>query len=113
MAVRHLKLAPKAEELSDLEAWAVVRKALGRSGYYWEEEYAKLPKPVRKAVGHAYNLREWSQMETDTVESVIQSQFLRSYRTILSREEELRKLPKPIRDRLESRMYGLNEITAE
>lgn len=32
----------KETEMSELEAWAIVRKAIGRSNYYAEEEFEKL-----------------------------------------------------------------------
>ena len=103
LRIASAKLKPSVQELTELEAWAIVRTALSRSGYYYEEEFEKLPYLVRKVIGRAENLREWSQMQTDTVESVIQSQFLRSYRAQVQRNAEISKLAPQIRERLEYR----------
>ena len=37
----------KETEMSELEAWAIVRKAIGRSNYYAEEEFEKLPEACK------------------------------------------------------------------
>ena len=94
------KIAPSDKEITDLEAWALVHKAICRSGYYSEEEFEKLPPLVKKAVGRHENLKEWSQMDTGTVGSVVQSQFLRSYRAVQERSRELSKLSPDIQERL-------------
>lgn len=67
-------------DLGELEAWALVYKAICRSGYYAEEEFEKLPAVVQKAVGNPANLKEWSTMRIETIQSVEQSHFIRSYR---------------------------------
>ena len=88
------------EEDNFNEAWGLVRKALSRSGYYWEEEYARLPEKVQKAVGHAENLREWSQMEADVVDGVIYSQFIKSYTATMKRSGFIDRLSEDIAQRL-------------
>ena len=47
----------KETEMSELEAWAIVRKAIGRSNYYAEEEFEKLPEACKMAVGNPSNLK--------------------------------------------------------
>ena len=47
----------KETEMSELEAWAIVRKAIGRSNYYAEEEFEKLPEACKMAVGNPSNLQ--------------------------------------------------------
>ena len=80
------------EEQSELAAWHLVYKAICDSAYHAEERFCELPETIRRAVGSPANLREWGQMETETVNSVIQSQFLRSYRAEVKRASDLRKL---------------------
>lgn len=83
----------KPRELNDLEAWAMVSRAL-RNGYYGAEmEFQKLPPLVQKAVGSPENLRNWAQTDTQSVENVIQSNFIKAYRTVLARESEIAKMP--------------------
>lgn len=78
--------APVHEDMSELEAWSLVRKALSNSGYNAEAEFGKLPELCQKAVGNASNLREMALMDTETVNSVEQSHFIRNYRTVLDRK---------------------------
>ena len=78
--------APVHEDMSELEAWSLVRKALSNSGYNADTEFAKLPELCQKAVGNPANLREMALMDTDTVNSVEQSHFIRNYRTALDRK---------------------------
>jgi len=85
--LRSKVLALEPEEDNFNEAWGMVRHALSRSGYYWKEEFAKLPEKVQKAVGKAENLKMWSQMETSAVDGVIYSQFIKAYQAVQKRSE--------------------------
>lgn len=89
-----------AEEMSELEAWALVRKAIGNSNYHAEEEFARLPEVCRIAVGSPANLREWAMMDSDQVATVEQSHFIRNYRAAAKRMTEDRKLPPVFRERI-------------
>lgn len=90
------------QELNEMEAWALVSKAL-RNGYYGAvDEFYKLPLLVQKAVGTPDNLRNWSQTNTESVENVIQSNFMRSYRTAMKREEEIKKMPVDVQALIEN-----------
>ena len=87
--------------LNEMEAWALVSRAL-RNGYYGaEEEFSKLPLLVQKAVGSPDNLRNWSQTDTESVENVIQSNFMRTYRTVVSRDAEIGRMPQEIRAKID------------
>lgn len=83
------------EEMSGPEAWSCVRKAIQNSNYSSEQEFAKLPRSVQKAIGTSANLRELAAMDAQTVESVEQSHFIRAYRAVLDRErmDEQANLP--------------------
>ena len=67
--------------MSELEAWSLVRKAVRNSGYHSVEEFEKLPEACQRAVGSAANLKEWALMDSERVETVEQSHFIRNYRT--------------------------------
>lgn len=83
--------------LSEMEAWSLVSRAL-RNGYYnAEEEYAKLPPLVQKAVGAPSQLRNWAVTDIESVENVIQSNFMRTYRAELRHEQEMAKMPAELR----------------
>lgn len=81
------------QELNEMEAWSLVSKAL-RNGYYGSvDEFNKLPLLVQKAVGSPDNLRNWSQTDVNSIENVVQSNFIKTYRTIVKRESEINKMP--------------------
>lgn len=83
--------APKA--LGDIEAWAMVRKAINNGIWGAEEEFAKLPETVQKAVGSAGQLRQWANTQIDTIETVVSSNFMRAYRAETKRAEEIARMP--------------------
>lgn len=89
----HKSVRASDNELSSLEAWAMVRKALSNSIYNAETEFAKLPAIVQKAVGSPANLREMSQLDIEKVETVEQSHFIRSFEAMTKRAKEEAKIP--------------------
>lgn len=94
---------PKSlNQLSEVEAWDLVSKAVRRSAYNAEEEFNKLPPVVQKAVGSPSMLHAWSQSDLEAFETVVASNFERAYKTVLKREEEIDRLPKEARLQLET-----------
>jgi hypothetical protein len=92
------KLTSAEPQLNEMEAWSLVSKAI-RNGYYGaEEEFAKLPEVVQKAVGNPANLRAWAHTDEQSIENVVQSNFLRTYRVVVKRESENAKLPDSLRN---------------
>lgn len=90
------------QELNEMEAWSLVSKAL-RNGYYGAvEEFNKLPPLVQKAVGSPDNLRNWALTDSKSIENVVQSNFMRTYRTVVSRDKEYQKMPKDIQALIEN-----------
>lgn len=83
----------RSNDLDELAAWALVSKACRNGLYGYREEFAKLPPDVQTAVGAPEQLRAWAMMDTDTVESVVASNFQRNYRVRQARQKELEKLP--------------------
>ena len=101
------------EQMSEAEAWTRIKKALSNGLYGAEEEYAKLPPVLQRLVGSPSRLREWAQMDADTVESVIGSNIQRSYRAISAQEAEWAKLPADYREhmrQLSGQMFGRLEL---
>lgn len=89
------------EEMNEMEAWALVSKAL-RNGYYGaEEEFKKLPPLIQKAIGQPSQLRQWAQTESISIENVVQSNFLRTYRSVVNRSNEVTRMPVEIRKMIE------------
>ena len=87
-------IAPQSTELNETEAWEKVCKAIQNSTYNAETEFDKLPKIIQKAVSSPAQLREWAVSENvdGTWWSVVQSNFQRTYRAEVQREQERRKL---------------------
>lgn len=81
-------------EENEMEAWILVQKAIRNSTYHADEEFAKLPEIVQKAVSHPRQLQEWAIMENidGRAWNVMQSNFMRTYRTEVEKEKNMRKL---------------------
>lgn len=92
-----LKTVEQPQELNELQAWGLVRKAINNSGYHSEEEFAKLPPLVQKAVGTPGQLKQWGMSDIESIETVAQSNFMRTYRAVAKREDEVSRMPKEIR----------------
>ena len=92
-----LKTVEQPQELNELQAWGLVRKAINNSGYHSEEEFAKLPPLVQKAVGTPGQLKQWGLSDIESIETVAQSNFMRTYRAVTKREDEVSRMPKEIR----------------
>lgn len=99
-------------ELNEMEAWSLVSNALRNSTYNSEKEFLRLPALVQKAVGTPSNLRNWAQTDIESIENVVQSNFMRTYRTVVSREKENRKLPESVRIAM-SRMMQIEQRSDE
>jgi hypothetical protein len=99
--------APEEQELTEQEAWSLVVAATRNGIYGYREEYEKLPYAVQRAVGSAKNLREWAMMDSETVNSVIASNFMRSYRGTSQAEKEWAKLPAGFREEMRKLGGGL------
>ena len=94
----------KEDDKTEMEAWNIVKKALSRSGWYSTEEFAVLPDDIKKIIGSPNTLYEWSQTSSEHVNTVIQSNFMRSYRALKTREKQNALLPDSV-----SEMLGIKD----
>lgn len=100
--INTIYLTQNPQELNEMEAWSLVSKAL-RNGYYGAvEEFDNLPPLVQKAVGSPDNLRNWALTDSKSIENVVQSNFMRTYRTVVNRENEIKKMPADVRTLIEN-----------
>lgn len=95
------------DEMTEMEAWTQVAKAMRNSMYNSKEEFDKLSPIAKQVVGSHTQLKEWAMMETDVVQSVIQSNFMRSYKARSQSNKEFSKIPKEV---LEISRSIVNEI---
>lgn len=79
--------------MTEGEAWALVKKAIQNSAYDSEAEFDNLPPAVQQAVGGASMLRQWAACDSDEVNTVIMSNFQRTYRAVVSRQNFAEKVP--------------------
>lgn len=86
------------EQLTEMQAWALVAEATRHSTYHAQEEFEKLPPTIQRVIGNSNTLREWAMMDADTVNSVIQSNFMRSYRAKIKHETEQKALPSTVKE---------------
>lgn len=88
---------------TEQEAWNMVYKAVCRSIHDSEKEFAKLPATVQRVVGSPSMLKEWAMTNTDEVNTVIASNFMRSYKARAKAEKEEMLLPNEIKTMIQAR----------
>ena len=101
-------LKADTQELTDQSAWALVSKACANGLYHYREEFEKLPPEVQRAVGGPEQLRAWAKMDEETVESVVASNFKRTYRTTQERAKQVEALAPGIKDMLSGITAGMS-----
>ena len=85
---------PKDNEyISEGGAWALVKMAIQDGGYHAAERFNELPPLVQKAVGSANMIHQWSQTDSNDVNTVIMSNFQRSYKVLVERQMFSDKVP--------------------
>lgn len=99
--VAKIQLVSQPQELDGMAAWGLVSKALRNGTYGAVEEFNKLPPLVRQAVGMPDNLKNWATSDYQTIETVIQSNFLRTYEVVVKRETEISRMPDNIKSLIE------------
>lgn len=85
------------EEMTEQAAWSLVSKALRNSTYGSEEEFKKLPPEVQAVVHDPGQLRQWAMSPADDVETVIASNFMRSFRAKQKASKEYLALPTSVK----------------
>lgn len=107
-----IKSITTPRQMTDAEAWALVRKAISDSGYNAADRFNELPLTCQRAVGSPAQLRMWA-LDTTYNENVISSNFMRNYRTEVARQNELDKMPKEIRQIIEKINNNHSKLLSE
>lgn len=113
---------PPELEMSEMEAWSLVRRAIrGSSTEPWsrkwrsgvldgrtsaEVNFERLPELLQRIVGSPDQLAEWERVDDDKIDTVIQSNFMRSFRARAANEREYLALPTDIRRAMDSLSGG-------
>ena len=86
------------QEMTAAEAWALVYRAIVNCSYDDAKgQYDRLPPTIRRLVGSPQQLRDWGMMNAETVQSVVASNFQRSYTVRVKSEREYMALPSDIK----------------
>ena len=85
------------QEMTEGEAWALVAKAIRNSAYDSRKEFDALPEQIQRIVGAPSQLRDWGTMDSDTVHSVVASNFQRAYRVKAEQKRNYAALPSDVK----------------
>lgn len=85
------------DNMTEGEAWGYVAKALRNSAYNSAEEFSKLPERIQRLVGSHNQLKEWALMDTEIVQSVVSSNFQRTFRARQKSDTEYERLPSGVK----------------
>lgn len=86
----------RPDGMSAMQAWHLVRKATENSLYNSAEEFEALPPLCQRIVGTPGTLRDWAMMDLEALDTVIGSNFQRSYNQMSKDQEYWQKLPQTI-----------------
>lgn len=82
--------------MTEQEAWGLVLKAMDCSEFDIRKKFNELPPVVRSIVGTPRQLWDWGMMDADTVQSVVASNFMRSYRSRAQQQQDFDALPSDV-----------------
>lgn len=85
---------------NEQEAWAKVREVMSFGYSNTEKAWIELTPEMQRAVGSKRMLREWSMADIGHVNTVIASNFMRTYREIVRKHDELKVLPDGMRNEI-------------
>lgn len=95
-----IKSITTPQQMTDAEAWSLVRKAISDSSYNATDRFNELPITCQRAVGSPAQLRMWA-LDASYNENIVSSNFMRSYRTEVARQNELSRMPSEVRQIIE------------
>lgn len=89
-------------EMTEMEAWNLVVKAVSNSNYNASAEFEKLPNDIKQLVGSPSSLKEWAGMDSEKFNTVVQSNFMRSYKVRSKSDKEYQALPQSVKTFIQS-----------
>lgn len=95
-----IRTVAEPERLSEQAAWAIVKRAVKNGIYGYREEWDKLPPEIQIVIHAPEVLREWATIPEDELDTVVASNFQRSYRAVDARQKELAAIPQAVRTAL-------------
>lgn len=96
--------------LDEDAAWDLVSKAIRHGIYHAKEEFDKLPPEVQAGVGSPNQIHDWAQLSIEETQTVIASNFKRSYRARAKSKREYDMLPTETKAMIEGLTKGMKMI---
>ncbi len=106
--IKEMRIAATGEK-TDEELWQTLKSAVSDGYYGYKEQYAKLPEEVKRYLGSPSTLRELSQLDTGTFNTVTHGQFLKQIGIIRDRVRFDLETPTEIKNLLASMAHKLPE----
>lgn len=91
--ILEMREAVSGSGMTAMEAWAKVRQAISRSIYYSEEEFKKLDDKSQRIIGSPSQLRAWAVGDMNATDTVVASNFMRSYNAMKENDRKRDLLP--------------------
>lgn len=88
------------KEVAPIELWLVAKKMISSGLYMTQEEFDTYPNEVKSFFGGLSGLKDISIMDSETVNSVVQSNFLKQIKIIQEREKAEKKMLPEVKARL-------------
>ncbi len=91
-----ISMSRKPNELTQTDEgtiWREIRPCIRRGIYHAEEDFEKLSPMAKKVVGQPSQLREWAMLESEVIDSVIQSNMKNRIKDIQKRDLEISAMP--------------------
>lgn len=78
----------QSNDITPIELWNKLKKAISNSTYNSVEEYNKLPEQVKRFVGSPNALRDLAQNDATTNDTIVKGQFLKQIENIKAQEKQ-------------------------
>jgi len=91
-------LEDRGDGMTEQEAWSLVQHALSNGMYGYRDEWDKLPEIVQAVVGSPNQLREWALADSSAANTVVASNFMRSFRAKSTARKRYDKVPRYIQE---------------
>lgn len=92
-----IEMAKPNTSKTAIEAWNEAYSMICNGLYMTEEQFEMASPEVKKFFGNVRQVKELSQTDSDTVNTVTKGQFLKQYETIVNREKENKLLPEQMK----------------
>lgn len=105
-----IRMMVNPSPMTEVEAWQIVSRAVRNSGYMEnaKAEHEKLPELIKRMV-KPEQLREWALQDAASLQTVVASNFMRSFREKSMQAERYEMLPADVRKAIE-KFTGAKQI---